>query len=88
MIYVIKLCVAFNIAYIVVLCIFVVFGCKDIALLLGGCGSVSGNWMGETHLRFVGLVSLGVRFVFRVGRIFFSFLFNTLNINLLWVTSR
>ena len=68
-------------------CIFETQSGKETTLLLGGCGYVSGSIAGETRLCFVGLVKLGVRFVFRVGRIFFGSMFNSLNINLLWVTS-
>ena len=49
MIYVMFFGAEFHIACSMILFIFVVFRCKDIALLLGGCGSVSGDGMGETR---------------------------------------
>ena len=70
----------------VLLSIFGVLQVKETALLVGACGSVSGLVMRETRLCCVGSVKLGVRFVFRVGRIFFGSLFNLLNITTLWNT--
>lgn len=50
---------------------------------MGVWGSFSGLGSGETRLVFCWFELLGVRFVFRVGRIFFGSMFNNLNINVL-----
>lgn len=62
-----------NGVFLVVLSIFESLQVKETALLVGACGSVSGLVMRETRLCFVGSVKLGVRCVFRGGRIFFVF---------------
>ena len=76
--------VALGLVYLNIGCNFRTQSGKETALLLGGCGSVSGSVAGETRFRVVWFVKLGVRFVFRVGRIFFGSMFNLLNINKLW----
>lgn len=70
-----------------ILCIIASVQGKETALLLGGCGSVSGRESGETRFCVVWFVKLGDCLDVRGNRIFFGSLFNLLNINSLWNTT-